>query len=116
MSYWVLTISGKVISCVTVQQITTAEMNTEEYMAQMKRYDDEIQKCLNVQGIDLSQKASQIPDWNRLSLDEDDPNFQDEFQRVINDDSIPDADNQQKQHEPIIEPYVKYGSRSTTRE
>ena len=44
------------ISCVTVQRITTAEMTTEEYQIQMKRFDEDIQKCDNVQGIDLSQK------------------------------------------------------------
>ena len=79
-------------------------MNTEEYQIQMKRFDEEVQECDSVQGIDLSRKIIQVPEWNRLSLDEYDPEFVDEFQRVIDDESIPEAENDEQSNEPIVDP------------
>ena len=40
----------------------------------------------------------EIPDWNRLSLNELDPDFDEEFRKVINDNDVPEAD---RDPEPI---------------
>ena len=48
MSYWILPISGKPISCVTVQRLTNVEKELDEYKKLMHDYDDDIAKALNV--------------------------------------------------------------------
>ena len=39
MSYWILTISGKVISYTTVQRLTQLEKDTDKMSRRMKDYD-----------------------------------------------------------------------------
>ena len=42
----------------------------------------------------------QQPQWNRLSLDDEDVDFIEEFTRVINDQSIPHVDDNTMNGEP----------------
>ena len=93
MSYWILTISAKVISCTTVQRLTQLEKNTDEWSNKMRQYDEKIQQRIeNVQGTSIN--VSEIPHWNRLSMDEYDTEFIEEFKSKVSDDSIPEADDQ----------------------
>ena len=48
---------------------------------------------MNAQSVDNGREMTAQPAWNRLSLDEEDNDFIDEFNRVINDSSIPDAED-----------------------
>lgn len=94
MSYWILTSSGHVVSCVDVQRLTNAEQSTDEWRQRMKEYDESIEERLEAQNtnIDLG-NYDQTPQWNRLSITDDDPEFVEEFNRVINDASVPEADS-----------------------
>ena len=94
MSYWILTVSGRPISCVNVQRLTEAEQATDEYRKQIEQFDTLLGDRLDAKDKDL--EVNEIPDWNRLSTDEHDPQFNDEFNKVINDDSVPEADEEQQ--------------------
>ena len=92
MSYWILPISGKPISCVTVQRLTNAEKTMDEYKNLMKKYDETIAKVLEIKDDEVLYPP-ESPEWNRMSTDEDDPAFRNEFQAVISDDGIPHVDD-----------------------
>ena len=92
MSYWILPESGRPISCITVQRITHAEMQTEEIKTKLEIYDAKISQTTNAKDIDNSKEMGSQPAWNRLSLNEEDDEFAEEFKRVISDSSIPDAE------------------------
>ena len=71
----------------------SAEHNTDEYKSQMSMYDKTLAKNLNAQNTSLP--MGDIPDWNRLvSTSELDPEFNEEFNKVISDCGIPDADEE----------------------
>ena len=57
----------------------------------MEVYDSKIEQRLYVKDQDID--IMDVPQWNRLSTNEDDPDFWDEFEKVINDEGIPEADN-----------------------
>ena len=93
MSYWILPISGRPISCVTVQRLTNSEMQTDEWQGRMSFYNEQIAEKLNAKDSSLIGSLQDVPDWNRLSVDEGDPHFDADFNKIISDDSIPEADN-----------------------
>ena len=90
MSYWVLTVSGHVVSATTVQRLTNAAMQTDEWMARMTEYDNNIKTRLDV--ANAAMPLNDIDNWNQLSLPQLDEEFLEEFNKVINDESIPHAD------------------------
>lgn len=87
MSYWILPQSGIPISCVNVQRLTNAEMQLAECKSQMDLYDAKLKERLTINTPDAA-IPDNLPDWNRLSLNEDDH----EFNMVVDDPSIPDTD------------------------
>ena len=91
MSYWILTVTGRVISCTTVQRLTNLEQSTDEWKDRMERYTTAIQEhVVNVRDVDLN--IGDVPQWNQLSLDLMDQEFNDEMQNVMNDETIKEAD------------------------
>ena len=92
MSYWILPQSGIPISCITVQRITNAEIATDEIKAKLKIYDSKINEKMKAKDIDNGKEMGEQPAWNRLSLDKEDNDFIEEFNRVISDASVPDAE------------------------
>ena len=100
MSYWILTVSGRVISCVNVQRLTSAEQSTNEYTTQMTQFDKLLSERLNAK--DKDNDINTVPDWNRLSIDEFDPAFDSEFNKVIDDDGIPHAEDANVKQEPTM--------------
>ena len=92
MSYWILPESGIPISCITVQRITNAEIATDEIKAKLKIYDSKIDKKMKGKDIDNGKEMGEQSAWNRLSLEEEDNNFIEEFNRVISDASVPDTE------------------------
>ena len=91
MSYWILPISGVPISCITIQWLAPSEMLTEANIKRMNEFDDRMGDRFVVKDKDMSYSFD-IPDWNRLSLNEDDPEFVEIFQEVIDDIGVPYAD------------------------
>ena len=71
MSYWIITVSGKFISSVNVQRLTEAEQATDEYLLQLKNFDELFADRLDAKGKEFN--IAEVPEWNRLSLDEYDP-------------------------------------------
>ena len=99
MSYWILPISCQVISCVTVQRLTREEKATEEWKSQMKKYDEKVKEKLDVKDMELSKDLSNIDRWNKLSTEEEDLEFIEEFNRVIDDQAVPDGPDDKRNNE-----------------
>jgi hypothetical protein len=92
MSYWVLTRAGRVISRTTVQRVTNLELTTDEVKQRCAEYDQQVREVLrDVNHIIPHNEDVALQDWNDFPVEED-PDFIEEFQRVVSDDSIPDAD------------------------
>ena len=72
MSYWVLMVSGNVISCVNVQKLTNSEINTVEWSQQMREYDIAIEHRLYVKDADLSKDLVMVDWWNKLTVADED--------------------------------------------
>ena len=91
MSYWILPVSGVVISCTTVQRLTHSEMQTDEWKNRMQQFDRDIETKLET----ASTTHICTPDHDSaqvLDLEDEDPEFLEEFNRVISDESIRDTD------------------------
>ena len=101
MSYWVLPMSAIPISCGNVQWLTEEEQQKDEYIKAMKEYTKGLSRRLDAK--DMDSHIMDIPDWNCLSMDESDPVFNKEFNKVINDDSIPEADDTEESTSPMPE-------------
>ena len=67
MSYWLFTSAGRIISCSTVQQLTYAEMKTDEYDRLCSQFNDDIERTFDVKNTELGRKYAQ-PLWNRLTI------------------------------------------------
>lgn len=104
MSYWILTPSAHVISCVTVQNLTRAEQSTDLWKERMRNFDEGIKKALIAKNITIN--SNSVPAWNRLTLSDMDEEFQHEFRTVVNDTLIPEADNIPEFTEDTYDPYL----------
>ena len=92
MSYWILTIAGRVISATTVQRLTYNEQGTDEWKDRMTEFNTRIKASLDPE-VELEHRHDEeVPQWNRLSMDESDADFAEEFQKVISDESIREID------------------------
>ena len=89
MSYWVLTVSGNVISCISVKLFTNLERNTDEWSQQMREYNILIEQRLDVNDADLLKGLVIVYRWNKMTVADEDPEFLNESNRVISDGSIP---------------------------
>ena len=93
LSYWILTVSGRVISCTTVQRLSESEQATDDWIERMKNYDAKVKEQINTIGQDLSHKIVNIEEWNKLSTESIDQEFIDEFNKVIDDKTLPNMDD-----------------------
>ena len=107
MSYWILTISGNVISCTTVQRVTNLEKQLDEWRDRMSQYDININERLKVNDSDLTSKIVDIDQWNRLSVIDIDEAFIDEFNKVISDTTLPDVDHSIHNIDNVNDPYLQ---------
>lgn len=63
MSYWVLTINGRVISCTTVQRLTILEQGTTEWRSRMEVNEKEIHNKISmVKDADIN--IVNVSEWN----------------------------------------------------
>ena len=94
MSYWILPESGIVMSCTTVQRVTHLEKQTDEYKKWMNDFQKGLEGKWQVQSANVPGKAIQgIPASKVLSLENEDEEFLDEFNQVIKDLDLAEADN-----------------------
>ena len=92
MSYWILSAECKVLSRTPVQRITNLELQLDETKARCKNYDECIQRLYSKEQLAAGDNARVNPaDWLLDDLKYD-AEFQEEFQRVINDKDLPEAD------------------------
>ena len=92
MSYWVLTRTGTVISRTTVQNITNLEKETDEVKENIREFDSEINRRFKEEDDLAYDGAKPNPaDWSEYL--ENDPDFQEEFDNIVNDSSIKEADD-----------------------
>ena len=93
MSYYVLPESGIPVSSTTVQRITNAECLQPEWIERFNKFNTTINKRLDPLNHDNVKEMTTQPDWNRLSLNDEDNDFVEEFNRVISDNTIPEQDD-----------------------
>ena len=91
MSYWVLTQNGTVISRTTVQRITNLEKQTDEVKASITEYDVEISRRFKEEE-DLNYDGAKPNPQDWAEYLENDPDFQAEFDNIVNDPKVPEAD------------------------
>jgi hypothetical protein len=92
MSYWILTQTGTVISRTTVQRITNLEKETDETRESIKEFDTEISRRFKEEEDLTYDGAKPNPeDWSEYL--QNDPDFQDEFDNIVNDPTVPEADD-----------------------
>ena len=91
MSYWVLTSECRVLSRTTVQKVTNLEMQTEENIARCKTFDERVLRLHSKEQMAHVEDGKITPkDW--VEEFQYDPDFQEEFEKVVNDESLPEAD------------------------
>ena len=91
MSYWILTAQGTVISCTTVQLITHLETQTEENKEQFRLFDLYIHELFKDEIIVMEGAKPNHASWAEIIGD--DPDVEEEFQRIISDKDLPEADD-----------------------
>lgn len=92
MSYWILPSTGKVISCTTVQRLTNLEQSSHEWKLRMNKFEKDIEeKVINVKDSEVA--VGDVPQWNRLSIDDNDEEFTRLYKTIVNDETIDDTDS-----------------------
>jgi hypothetical protein len=91
MSYWILIIKGTVISRTTVQRVTALEKETDEVNAAVVEFNSEISRRFKEEE-DLTYDGAKpnLEDWSEYL--QYDPDFQEEFDNIVNDPGISEAD------------------------
>ena len=92
MSFWILNVTGRVMSRTTVQRITNLELQEEGQISRCKAFDQAIATFCkdenNVVQPDATVPFYDLPD----EPIENDPDYQEEFDRVLSNDQIPEDD------------------------
>jgi hypothetical protein len=98
MSYWILNLSGKIMSRTTVSRVTNLELQQTEVIKRCKTFDLTIAKYLkdeeNLVVLDPQERDFDLDDYNAKEADAE---FQEEFGLVLNNESIPEADIREAQ-------------------
>jgi hypothetical protein len=92
MSYWVLPESGIPVSVTTVQRLTNDERNTDEMKGRMSQYGEKLRVLFESQSADASQGLRDVDTSKVIDPDNEDPVFFEEFTRIIDDTTLPHAD------------------------
>jgi hypothetical protein len=92
MLYWVLTKDGKVLLRTTVQRVTSLELQTAENKARTLEFDRFIGEQLSAVDYFIQDGDGKVfpGDWGNLN--EFNPAFQEEFDKVVSDAMLPEAD------------------------
>ena len=94
MSYGILTIACRIISCTTVQCITHLELSTSKVKDRCKEYNERIKEIMHDDNYQNAgdKEEQQLQDWDEYSDLQDDPVFGKQINNVVSDHQIPDAD------------------------
>ena len=66
MSYWIITVSGVVISCTNVDRLTNMEQKTDEWKERMDEYTSKLNEKLDIKDATV-QLENELNNWNQLS-------------------------------------------------
>ena len=93
MSHWVLTQSGTVISRTAVQRVTNPEKETDEVKQSVTEFDTDDNRRFKEEEKDLTCDGAEPnpEDWSEHL--ENDADFQEEFDNIVNDPTVPEADD-----------------------
>ena len=94
MSYYVLKSNCEVLSRTTVQRVTNLELQTDEVKSMIIEFDDAVRERLQAPGDAAAPDARVDPEAWRNYLREMDSDFKEEFDWVVSDDGIPEADDE----------------------
>ena len=89
MLYWILTQRGTVISRTTVQRVTHLEYQTSDNKKVSHLFDAVIAGRFNEEIVKTEGAKPNPESWDEIISD--DPEFAEEFQRIINDKDVPEA-------------------------
>ena len=88
MSYWILPISCRPISCNTVQRLTNVEKKTDDWKRQMDDFEEKVQERLKISDDGTNHLPDEIRNWNSFSIIDEDPEFIEEWNRIINNSTL----------------------------
>ena len=91
MCYHILTQKATVVSRSTVQRVTNLEKQTNDVINLFKEFDDAIKEKLKDYDRGYAGAKPDPEDW--ADMFDEDPDFQDEFNKVFNNSDIPEADD-----------------------
>ena len=91
------------------QRLTKEDPATDEYSGHVEQSNTLLNKQLKAKDININ--IDSVPDWNWLSIENIDSEFDDKFHKVISNDDVPhDAEDQPKEeptHTPkMFESYI----------
>ena len=93
MSFWVLTPSYRVVSRTSVQRITNLELQEETNKSRMTAFGNAVKEYLRDYNHVLNDGGTAEPnDWSTHPF-EDDPDFQEEFEDVVSNPGVKEADD-----------------------
>ena len=93
MSFWILTDKCRVVSRTSVQRTTELKKQEESVASRLKAFDDTIKLTIRDSAHVLEEGGKNDPyDWSNHPFD-DDPDFQEEFNEVVSNPGIADADD-----------------------
>ena len=90
LSYFVLKRNGEIISCTTVQRVTNLERKVAENITLMSDYNAQLKERINDERHII--QVANFGDMNLLPL-ADDPDYNDDFEAIISDETIKNADD-----------------------
>ena len=106
MSYWVVPLSGIPISVTTVQRLTNLEQQTTQWIRRCTEFDAKLEAKLALESAKLPNVASQHDQRFILDLESESPEFLEDFNRVINDETLKHADDDPPLERMEDDPYV----------
>ena len=107
MSYWILPESGIVMSCTTVQRMTHLEKQIDEYKERMNEFQKALEGKWQAESANILGKLTKdIPASLILSLENEDEEFLEEFNRVIKDADLAEGDDDQPSEYGVEDTYL----------
>mgnify|MGYP003326537431 FL=1 len=104
MSYWILPDSGRPISCTTVQPMSLVDMSTSENKQRMDEYTRKLEDKFTASPPVPKRELLNFNTHHSLNNMNSDPDFIEEFNKVISDASITDPeDNTPDSYDPYLQ-------------
>jgi hypothetical protein len=102
MSYWILPVTGHIVSRTSVQRVTNLELQEDNLIRRCRAFDIAIKNYCNDEQY-IIQPDANVPNFDlQLDLD-DDPDYQEEFNRVLENKAIEDDDYTPDAHDQYLD-------------